>query len=579
MSIQLYLLLLFLLLIFLALILLISNVIKFILNLSVLTFLVIVVDDGSTDATVDIALRYAKQQKQDNPIYVLKLAENIGKGGSVRAGVLCARGRFILFSDADGATLFSDFSKLEKEMITLCNGEEEKNKGETSIDWTHPAIVVGSRAHLAEEAIAKRSFLRTMLMLAFHALVWVFTVRTVRDTQCGFKLFRYMDSGKKKAKGKSKDSLDDSEVYLRGIKDEIMSLEEEGVTYDPLPFADGQWNVDEYCSQIRLSVVSQSVDRLDLSFDLIKVEAPIANSLRRVLIAEVPTMAIEKVFLYQNTSCIQDEVLCHRLGLIPIYADPTKFAFPFSITTDGKQQINTDILDEEPAGDAKRNLIFNLHAVCPSSKDEKIKKKKSKSADGTDLGAGCVLENGDNGNWVLYTSAFKWVPIGSQRTQFSTDPPRMVHKDIILAKLRPGQEIEARCHCVKGIGRDHAKFSPVATATYRMLPQIKLKKRDFTDDQAKRLQSSFSNGVIGRDEKGRVYVKDARSDTSSRNIFMHDDLKDAVEMTKDKTHFIFTVESTGAMPAHQLVTEACEIMKDKVDYLLKQLEGKFAMIC
>lgn len=56
-------------------------------------------------------------------------------------------------------------------MITLCNGEEEKNKGETSIDWTHPAIVVGSRAHLAEEAIAKRSFLRTMLMLAFHALV------------------------------------------------------------------------------------------------------------------------------------------------------------------------------------------------------------------------------------------------------------------------------------------------------------------------------------------------------------------------------------------------------------------------
>ena len=60
-----------------------------------------------------------------------------------------------------------------------------------------------------------------------------------------------------------------------------------------------------------------------------------------------------------------------------------------------------------------------------------------------------------------------------------------------------------RCHCVKGIGRDHAKFSPVATATYRMLPQIKLKRRNFTDDQAKRLQSSFSNGVIGKDEKGR----------------------------------------------------------------------------
>ncbi|CAK5023953.1 unnamed protein product [Meloidogyne enterolobii] len=142
---------------------------------------------------VDVALNYSKQQNQNNPIYVLKLVKNIGKGGSVRAGVLCARGRFILFSDADGATKFSDFSKLEKEMFSLCNGEneEEKFNGESSIDWTHPALVVGSRAHLADEAIAKRSLLRTVLMLGFHAMVWVFTVRTVRDTQCGFKLFRF----------------------------------------------------------------------------------------------------------------------------------------------------------------------------------------------------------------------------------------------------------------------------------------------------------------------------------------------------------------------------------------------------
>jgi dolichyl-phosphate beta-glucosyltransferase len=123
---------------------------------------------------IDIALCYAKQQNQDNPIYLLKLNENIGKGGAVRAGVLCAKGRFILFSDADGATRFSDFSKLEKEIISLCNGEEGKGKRESSIDWTHPALVVGSRAHLADEAIAKRSLFRTFLMFAFHAMVYYF---------------------------------------------------------------------------------------------------------------------------------------------------------------------------------------------------------------------------------------------------------------------------------------------------------------------------------------------------------------------------------------------------------------------
>lgn len=55
-----------------------------------------------------------------------------------------------------------------------------------------------------------------------------------------------------------------------------------------------------------------------------------------------------------------------------------------------------------------------------------------------------------------------------------------------------------RCHCIKGCGRDHAKFSPVATATYRILPDIKLKKQ-FSGDDAERIKSSFSEGVIGID--------------------------------------------------------------------------------
>ena len=51
------------------------------------------------------------------------------------------------------------------------------------------AIVCGSRAHLEDDAVATRSFFRTILMYGFHAFVWIFAVRGVRDTQCGFKLF------------------------------------------------------------------------------------------------------------------------------------------------------------------------------------------------------------------------------------------------------------------------------------------------------------------------------------------------------------------------------------------------------
>ena len=45
--------------------------------------------------------------------------------------------------------------------------------------------------------------------------------------------------------------------------------------------------------------------------------------------------------------------------------------------------------------------------------------------------------------------------------QFGNDGIGPVERDILIAKLRPGQEIDLKCHCVKGIGKDHAKFSPV----------------------------------------------------------------------------------------------------------------------
>lgn len=66
---------------------------------------------------------------------------------------------------------------------------------------------------------------------------------------------------------------------------------------------------------------------MEMLFDMIGIDASIANSFRRILLAEVPTMAIEKVLIYNNTSVIQDEVLAHRLGLIPLKANPSQFKF------------------------------------------------------------------------------------------------------------------------------------------------------------------------------------------------------------------------------------------------------------
>nr|CAG4638672.1 EOG090X0BIY [Cyclestheria hislopi] len=141
------------------------------------TYEVIIVDDGSKDKTTEVALNYSKQYGCDK-VRVLTLVQNRGKGGAVRLGMLSSRGKQLLFADADGATKFEDISKLQTSLSQLKEGHSDEL----------PAVVCGSRAHLEKEAIATRSIARNFLMKGFHLLVWLFAVRSIRDTQCGFKL-------------------------------------------------------------------------------------------------------------------------------------------------------------------------------------------------------------------------------------------------------------------------------------------------------------------------------------------------------------------------------------------------------
>lgn len=86
---------------------------------------------------------------------------------------------------------------------------------------------------------------------------------------------------------------------------------------------------------------------------MIYINLFLANALRRIMIAEIPTIAIEKVNLYQNTSLLADEVLCHRLGLIPLKIDPSL--------------IEEKLPDEEY--NDKNHIKFFLHKKCVKQGD------------------------------------------------------------------------------------------------------------------------------------------------------------------------------------------------------------------
>ncbi|XP_049535513.1 DNA-directed RNA polymerases I and III subunit RPAC1 [Anopheles darlingi] len=304
--------------------------------------------------------------------------------------------------------------------------------------------------------------------------------------------------------------------------------------------ADELWDFERFKQQLQIVVVRYEENELE--FDMIGVNPAIANVFRRLMLSEVPSMAIEKVHIYNNTSIIQDEVLAHRLGLIPLRADPRMFEYKANET-------------DPPT--AQDSLEFELKVKCTR-----------KNKDSTEV------TNNDNmyRNHSIYSGQIKWVPIGNQATIYTEAAVGPIDDDILISKMRPGHEFDIKLFAVKGIGKDHAKFSPVATVSYRMLPDIQLTQPVIGND-ARLLQKCFSPGVIEIDKSDQAYVKDARYDSCSRNVYRYPHLADAVKMARVRNHFIFTVESLGALKPDVIFLESVKVLKKKCRMFLDEIKG------
>lgn len=140
---------------------------------------ILIVDDGSSDGTAEFALMKAQELKLPPHILkLIKLEKNRGKGGAVTHGLLHCSGRLALFADADGATKFQDIERLIEYL--------------DSVDENEAAVAIGSRAHMVNtDAVVRRSFIRNFLMYGLHTLVFLFGIRGIQDTQCGFKMFNF----------------------------------------------------------------------------------------------------------------------------------------------------------------------------------------------------------------------------------------------------------------------------------------------------------------------------------------------------------------------------------------------------
>ncbi|GAB0491029.1 hypothetical protein MMPV_002272 [Pyropia vietnamensis] len=304
----------------------------------------------------------------------------------------------------------------------------------------------------------------------------------------------------------------------------------------------------------RLSMAVSICNDEELVFDMAGLDAPLVNALRRILLAEVPSVAIERVLIRNNTSIVHDEMLAHRLGLVPLRVDIAAL-----------EDVPPPADGEDPTKlpyTSANHVVLRLKVRCsdvpgaPADAPPTVRYK----------------------NAHVLSSALQWTPVGDQAA-WLPNGVEPVHGDILLAKLRPGQEIDIEAHAIRGVGRVHAKWSPVATAFYRMLPEVTL-RRPLAPAEASTLVSACPANVFDlEDVAGRasgggfgVTVARPRACTMCRECIRLPELAGAVDLTRRREHFVFSVESSGVRAPVDLFRDALDVLVAKCQVVLDALD-------
>ncbi|WP_290596866.1 MULTISPECIES: DNA-directed RNA polymerase subunit D [unclassified Archaeoglobus] len=247
-----------------------------------------------------------------------------------------------------------------------------------------------------------------------------------------------------------------------------------------------------------------------IRFILKNVSPALANSFRRAMKAEVPTLAVDYVDFYVNSSYLYDEILAHRLGMLPIKTDLEKFNMQNECVCGGEGCPNCQI-------------SFRLNVEGPK---------------------------------VVYSE------------DFISDDPEIVFAidNIPVLELFEGQQLMLEAVARLGTGREHAKFQPVSVCAYKIIPEIEI-----TEDctLCKDCIEACPRDVL---EAGgdKIAVKDVLNCSLCMECIKVCE-QNAIKVN-ETNNFLFTVEATGALPLRVVMRKALEILRSKAEEMNKIIE-------
>ncbi len=257
-----------------------------------------------------------------------------------------------------------------------------------------------------------------------------------------------------------------------------------------------------------IEIIEES--EFSIKFILKNASAALANSFRRTMKAHVPTLAVDYVDFYVNSSYLYDEIIAHRIGLLPIKTDLEKYNFQHECSCGGEGCPNCQV-------------SFRLNVEGPK---------------------------------VVYSGDF-----------ISDDPDiHFVFKDIPVIELYEGQQLMIEAVARLGTGKEHAKFQPVSVCAYKIIPEISIGDNC---NNCRECVEACPRNVLS-EENGKVVVKDILNCSLCMECVKV--CEPGSIKIEETNNFLFTVEATGALPVRTVMRKALEILKNKAEEMNKIIE-------
>jgi len=267
-----------------------------------------------------------------------------------------------------------------------------------------------------------------------------------------------------------------------------------------------------------MEIKFSSLDDTLARFTLAGASPAFANAFRRAMIGEVPTLAIEDVRIYDNTSAFFDEMLAHRLGLIPIKTDLSTYSTQENCTCGG--------------------------AGCP----------------------GCTV------TFTLSVEGPKTVLSSDLIPQDPKATP--VYDNIPIVKLIKGQKLVVEAKAILNTGREHAKWQPTLVCGFKNYPEVSISE---ACDACGNCVDECPRDVLAVRGKKVEVVKGKLPDCSMCKLCERACLasgigdEPAITISAEADRYIFVVESDGSLPVKEIMNRALQYIRDQSNELERQI--------